>query len=93
MFSQIHAKGDFTVLVSLSKNIYVTDKNANQFQPLFGKTPGNFHFKKLDSSVFLSKDYVLAMDAVKNIYRYEVSNKRATTQKSYQDKRIAIEIY
>lgn len=31
MFSQIHAKGDFTVLVSLSKNIYVTEKNANQF--------------------------------------------------------------
>ena len=31
MFSQIHAKGDFTVIVSLSKNIYITEKNANQF--------------------------------------------------------------
>ena len=33
------------------------------------------------------------MDAVKNIYRYEVSNKKASNQKSYQDKQIAIEIY
>ena len=81
------------MLVSLSKNIYVSDKNANQFLPLFGKTPGSFHFKKLDTSVYLSKDYVLAMDPVKNIYRYEVSSKQGSSQKMYEDKRIAMEIY
>ena len=93
VFAQVFAKADYTVLVSRSKHIYITDKNGEGFLPIFGKTPGNFHFKKLDNSVYLAKDYILLMDALKGIYRFEVGGNNKQSQKFLQDKRIAIEIY
>jgi hypothetical protein len=48
VFSHIHAKSNYTVLVALSKNTYISDRFVHGFLPLFGKTPGNFHFKKMD---------------------------------------------
>lgn len=61
--------------------------------PLVGKTPGNFHFKKLDCTpgVFLNKDYILVMDAVKTIYRYDLEGKKQNGQKP-SDKLIAMEL-
>ena len=71
VFSQVLAKADYTVLVSLSKHIYIADKHGTGFLPIFGKTPGNFHFKKLDNSVYLANDCILLVDALKSIYRFE----------------------
>jgi len=55
-FTHIHAKADYTVLATISKNIYVSSPSYSTstnttggFLPLMGKSPGNFHFKKLDS--------------------------------------------
>ena len=46
--------------------------------PLVGKTPGSFHFKKIDSGpgAWLTRDYLLLMDSVKTIYRYELEGKK-----------------
>lgn len=99
LFAQIYAKADYTVLSTVSKNIYVSSPSASStttggFLPLTGKSPGNLHLKKLDGcQVFLSRDYLLTMDAVKSIYRYEVEKKEMQQQKHLQDKRIATEIY
>ena len=50
-FSQIYACCNYSVLVShQSKHVYLCDQNTRQFMPIVGKTPGNFHFKKIDSS-------------------------------------------
>ena len=75
-FSVIHARCNHTILISSSKNTYISDKLGNGFMPLFGKTPGNFHFKKVDHAVFMADDYVLLMDSVKNIYRYELNSQK-----------------
>jgi len=93
IFSHVYAKADYTVLVALSKNIYIADKNGEGFLPIFGKTPGNFHFKKLDHSVYLADEYILLMDAVKGIYRCEIGGIKNQNQKFLKDKRIAIEIH
>jgi hypothetical protein len=61
--------------------------------PLFGKTPGNFHFKKVDQGVFMSDSYVLLMDSIKNVYRYELNCSKVQPQKHSQDKRVALEIH
>lgn len=57
MFAQIQAKADYTVLSTVSKNLYVSSPSQTSsmtttggFLPLFGKSPGNFHYKKLDGS-------------------------------------------
>lgn len=43
-----------------------------------GKSYGNFQFKKLSSlHVYLADKYVLAMDTLRNIYRYEIGNQEA----------------
>lgn len=79
-FNQIYARGDYTVLVAKSKNVYVTDKSTQgQFLPLFGKTPGNFHYKKLDTNVYTANEYILFMDSIRSIYRYEVGNKQTVS--------------
>lgn len=59
--------------------------------PLYGKTPGNFHFKKIDGSLgaWLSRDYLLVMDSVKNIYRFDLEGKKPKQQ---TDKLIAMEL-
>ena len=46
--------------------------------PILGKSPGNFHFKKVDGSfgAWLHKDYLLVMDTVKNIYKYDLEGKK-----------------
>ena len=79
VFSQIFACAHYTVLVSHhSKHIYLSDKSTRQFMPLFGKSQGNFHFKRIDGSLgaWLSRDYLLVMDTVKNIYRYDLEGKK-----------------
>lgn len=42
--------------------------------------------------MFLSQTYVVAMDSLKNIYKYDVKNAQAGNLKQV-DKRVAIEIY
>ena len=79
VFSQIFAAGSYTVLISnKSKHVYLCDKTTRKFSPVFGKTPGNFHFKKIDGShgAWLSKEYMLVMDSVKNIYKYDLEGKK-----------------
>ena len=57
-----------------------------------GKSYGNFHFKKLSSQhVFLADKHVVAMDTLRNIYRYEIGNHEANLKQA--DKRVAFEIY
>lgn len=101
LFTQIHAKADYTVLSTVSKNLYVSSPSYTSststtggFLPLMGKSPSNFHFKKLDGGqVFLCHDYLLTMDSIKSIYRYEVEKKEIQQQKHLQDKRIATEVF
>ena len=101
LFTQIHAKADYTVLSTVSKNLYVSSPSYTSststtggFLPLMGKSPGNFHFKKLDGGqVFLCHNYLVTMDSTKSIYRFEVEKKEIQQQKHLQDKRVATEVF
>ena len=74
-FTQIHAKSYYSVLIATSKHVYISDQSSNGFFPVFGKSPGSFHFKKLDPQVYLNGDSILLMDPVKSIFRYEIEVK------------------
>ena len=92
-FQQVFACGTYTVLVGFSsKLVYVSDKHSGgTFMPVFGKTPGSFHYRKIDGSqgAWLSRDYLLVMDSFKTIYRLDLEAKK--TQQHQNDKVIAIE--
>lgn len=57
LFVQVQAKANYTVLSTVSKNVYISStgqaKDAGEliegFLPLMGKSPSNFHFKKLNN--------------------------------------------
>lgn len=58
----MQAKANYTVLSTVSKNLYISSTGVASgsgdlvegFMPLMGKSPSNFHFKKLNShQVFL----------------------------------------
>lgn len=67
-FTSIYAREKYTVLVAESRYIYVSHANQEiPLMPLFGQSPNlNAHngnmLKKLEYSVALAKEYVLAMD-------------------------------
>mmetsp|Transcript_37533 Transcript_37533/g.57503 ORF Transcript_37533/g.57503 Transcript_37533/m.57503 type:complete len:340 (-) Transcript_37533:1980-2999(-) len=93
-FTQIHAKATYSILVGTSKNVYVTDRTATGFFPVFGKSPSNFHFKKLETQVYPATDAIFFMDSLKSIFRLEFQTKLTSIKsKHLQDKRIATEIY
>ena len=62
----------------ISGQIYVTDKIQNSFVALFAKQGNSNIHKKLETNVFLSNDYLLAMDMSKSIYLYKVFTQGST---------------
>lgn len=92
-FQQIFAAGFYTVLVGFSsKLVYISDKHSGgTFMPVFGKTPGSFHYRKVDGTqgAWLARDYLLVMDSFKTIYRQDLEAKKS--QQHQNDKVIAIE--
>ncbi|CDW89302.1 isoform c [Stylonychia lemnae] len=88
-FLQVKAKYNYTVLV------YISDKHQNQFVALFAKSGNSNAHKKLEANVYLSNDYLLAMDMSKSIYLYKIFSQAQNKQQHDVCivKRLAHEIY
>jgi hypothetical protein len=80
--THIYAKKNYSVISTVSKHIYVSDKSANKFMPLFGRSPGNFHFKRLETQAFLADEYILVMDALKSVYHLDINEKSLASNQS-----------